>query len=615
MSSSALQCNICPKKPNFSDTSHLLTHVSSKGHLSHYFKLQVRSHQEPEAGELLESYDQWYRQHNLAALLSERMLTKEAKRGRGQNRATLDSTASRSKSTRTGINSAPKAAKQENRMPDFLDPRLAEPYFPPSGHDYMSKRPRISEPITALSPPSIPQPQSWQPEAQSRRYLPSRAAKTNGWKVEPQDDSDDEETSPLVRRKMGLLDRARASNPYRRPRCPVTPDPFVDNPGPDYALDDDEEGEVGAGGGEMTKLKGVLWPGMDIFDSATEQMRRKRNQKKDGSILKQMEKTSENVEPTEMVFSPGGTLRKERLISGMVDDSSPLQGETPIPKRRATRPKRPSSQSVPTMGNLRIHGRRDMKGGDRRHTMSLEELSRRALPLLDSPSMNHTLHYFGNHYVVGDPDFNLTFADVEQKHQRGFAVFGDTKMQPQPTLGDLLPREEESGANRMGLDLNSRHTFMGRNSFPQFHQTQSFDKVQPSLPKARHANRSVGKENLEPALANNDRVEQHSGHSEWPTHPQASIDGRHSSQYFYSPSLGGFSDNAFGYSSNPLSYSFQHLQNATDQMDGSFSRVHSLGTASDHKPVKTERTISPDGTVSDLDGDELGRMYLDSLTA
>lgn len=83
-----LNCSICPKQPSFSDTSHLLTHVSSKGHLSHLHKLQVRSHQEIAAGVKLATYNQWYQQHGLGQLLSERMVMKEAKKAGRRKAAT-----------------------------------------------------------------------------------------------------------------------------------------------------------------------------------------------------------------------------------------------------------------------------------------------------------------------------------------------------------------------------------------------------------------------------------------------------------------------------------------------------------------------------------------------
>lgn len=88
MASSLLKCSICPKKPPFSDISHLLTHVGSKGHLSHLHKLQVRSHQEISAGHELAAYDRWYQQHGLGQLLSERMLQKESKKANKRGRST-----------------------------------------------------------------------------------------------------------------------------------------------------------------------------------------------------------------------------------------------------------------------------------------------------------------------------------------------------------------------------------------------------------------------------------------------------------------------------------------------------------------------------------------------
>lgn len=81
-----LHCNICPKKPNFSDTSHLLTHVASKQHLSNYFKLRVRVATDPAAQRDVDEYDRWYQDWNLDDLMRERMNQKE-KRTKGGGRA------------------------------------------------------------------------------------------------------------------------------------------------------------------------------------------------------------------------------------------------------------------------------------------------------------------------------------------------------------------------------------------------------------------------------------------------------------------------------------------------------------------------------------------------
>lgn len=75
-----LQCSLCPKAPYFSDISHLLTHISSKSHLSHRFKLQIRSQSEPEAELQLNIFNDWYDQYGLATLLSDRLAAKEHKK-------------------------------------------------------------------------------------------------------------------------------------------------------------------------------------------------------------------------------------------------------------------------------------------------------------------------------------------------------------------------------------------------------------------------------------------------------------------------------------------------------------------------------------------------------
>lgn len=79
-----LHCSICPKRPNFSDVSHLLTHIASKGHLSNYYKIKVRSGNDDAARRLVESYDRWYAEWNVENLMSERMTQKDKRRSRAR---------------------------------------------------------------------------------------------------------------------------------------------------------------------------------------------------------------------------------------------------------------------------------------------------------------------------------------------------------------------------------------------------------------------------------------------------------------------------------------------------------------------------------------------------
>jgi hypothetical protein len=84
-----LHCLLCPTKPKFSDVSHLLTHVSSKSHLSNRFKAEIRSHKDRQLREALEQFETWWERYNIRELLCDRMDAKDnktaPKRNRGQS--------------------------------------------------------------------------------------------------------------------------------------------------------------------------------------------------------------------------------------------------------------------------------------------------------------------------------------------------------------------------------------------------------------------------------------------------------------------------------------------------------------------------------------------------
>jgi hypothetical protein len=73
--------------------------------------------------------------------------------------------------------------------------------------------------------------------------------------------------------------------------------------------------------------KGDIWPGMDIFDSATPDMRRKRNQKKATSVIVQFQATSEIFIPAELIFDNLGQFKEKRVISGELE--SERDGQVP----------------------------------------------------------------------------------------------------------------------------------------------------------------------------------------------------------------------------------------------------------------------------------------------
>lgn len=80
-----LVCSVCPDSPRFSDVSHLLTHIASKGHLHHETQTKLKAHQDLASAVALQQYEQWYKEHGIERLLVERMRAKqvkEAARGR-----------------------------------------------------------------------------------------------------------------------------------------------------------------------------------------------------------------------------------------------------------------------------------------------------------------------------------------------------------------------------------------------------------------------------------------------------------------------------------------------------------------------------------------------------
>ena len=72
----ALECSLCPKKPKFSDSSHLLTHISSKAHLHQKFSTELKAKSDTAASDRLEKYEKWYADNGIELLLSERLSTK-----------------------------------------------------------------------------------------------------------------------------------------------------------------------------------------------------------------------------------------------------------------------------------------------------------------------------------------------------------------------------------------------------------------------------------------------------------------------------------------------------------------------------------------------------------
>jgi hypothetical protein len=374
---------------------------------------------------------------------------------------------------------------------------------------------------------------------------------------------------------------------------------------------------------ENSKLKGVVWPGMDLFDAATAEMRRRRNQKKDGSALIQMERSSRTVEPTEVIYSPEGTVVKQRVITGMVEDSSsPLKGESPIP-RKLVRQRRPPLAEVSgnvTRKNSRpskttVSGRTACARADRKAV----RIQSSALPS-SSLGMPHTLRSQYSPTEDENMEFKLMVGHLGRgKRDGNFAIFDDRFLHLQNASAETVedhfdgyhpPLSRQQARPQIHLQNAALRTPMPFLTTPwlqpQFqqslaHRTMTQNFGPPQTPYLPHPNYAFGKDNVHQPFGHANLTEQKPNPLDW---NRASAGIQHSYSSYHDTGYGtrvGLSglpshDDVFGYTANPLCASFQHLQNQEQAgfAGGSDFRLAYLS------PQVKKRSLSPDGTVSDL---------------
>lgn len=459
MGSVPLLCNICPKRPDFSDISHLLTHVGSKGHLSHYFKAQVRSRQEPAVREELDTYDRWYDQYQIEKLLSHRMVLKESKDTQSKPKAgrkiALATRSGTGQKKPQRAQPAPQRSPSKLHAEDYIDPQLSQL----QAFSADSTATRLPSPKCDRDIPDIASmhrahvPRMRQQEAITRSQ---DACQTPTLQLHPyhqrekacldtDSDGDCEETPSQNPVQMNYPDpsiqpsltRPHSSN-QSSPDMNIEPPNSLKSPLMDYvaldllgrsASDDNwsifEETSLA----QSPVLKGVQWPGMNIFDSASPEAQRKRNQKKNRSIMMQMELNSTAVEPLERIYWPEGGLKKERVITGNVE-SSPIKEPTPKPKRRRGPPIRqvlgnlnPNEPTLPKRYKTQKRSTRNTVSGD----SDLGNLSKRGFAMLDprAASAMRTTHSRLDLVDGDDVDWRLGVEDYGTGRKSDFVIFED----------------------------------------------------------------------------------------------------------------------------------------------------------------------------------------------
>lgn len=517
MSSVPLLCNICPKRPDFSDISHLLTHVGSKGHLSHYFKAQVRSRQEPAVRRELDTYDRWYEQHQIEKLLSHRMVLKESKDTQSKPKAGRKT----SSATSSGI-----AAKQPHRAPpvpqcpavnvnaeDLIDPQLSQLQSLPAGYyasrspspncdrqlpDIASRHrahvPRMRQQETAGRPRNSPQNLNLQVEKCFQRKTTC---------LDTGSDSDCEETRSQDPARMNYPDpsiqesliRSYSSN-QSSPSMNIESRDFLPTPVMDHGAldllsrnssDDNWSMFDEASLAQSPILKGVQWPGMNIFDSASPEAQRKRNQKKNSSVMMQMQINSTAVEPLERIYWPEGGLKKERIITGNVE-SSPIKEPTPKPKRRRAANNRQvlgdlsaNEHTLAKRYRTQKRSTKDMTSGD----TDLGDLSKREPAMLDTQAAAALRSAHSRLDRVDDEvDWRLGMGDYGTGRKADFVVFQDDTEDEREKGRPLSQHNSKALNNPFLQSVQNVSGIAPSHGLPSHNLGMSFTATQPYSPSS-----------------------------------------------------------------------------------------------------------------------------------
>ncbi|MCJ1389712.1 hypothetical protein MMC18_002569 [Xylographa bjoerkii] len=481
MASFVLHCTICPKRPDFSDLSHLLTHVGSKGHLSHYFKAQVRSRQEQSVREQLLAYDQWYQKNQIEKLLSQRMVLKESKGAQIRHR-TSSNRQPRSNKTANSIVSGLRASviSQHLQKDDVvLDPQLSQGF--PSVSILSSKE---SKPLLPDFPVQnrayvVPRMQSW--AASNREKMESALTTTpERRRYSASIDFDYHEADNAPADEESLIESPVRSM-YPEPPGLLLPTAFQQNEQAsqtdrdngmysasigDVGVDADEIEELEKKASECTKLKGICWPGMDIFDSASPDTRRRRNQKKDGAILEQMKANSAEVEPTELIFYSGGQLKKRRYITGQVE-SSPIKEDTPKPTRQRSKSKRAPLSNISS--NVGRTGRRNHITGptveSSRPSAKVQSLVKEDLQLKKLPPARTQVSNRYNSPILEDEEveWGLMMGELQHSKRRSFEIYDE---EPAKRQDSKQMHSTDRSLDEMYPFLQDKHSIMDAYAMP-----------------------------------------------------------------------------------------------------------------------------------------------------
>ena len=501
-----LQCLICPSIPKFSDTSHLLTHVGSKGHLSHQHKLEIRGESDPVAQSLLESYKEWYSQNGIQILLAERLTIRDVKKAQIEQQ-----------SKSTNAISPPNAAVSKKRVIKYEGGLTSD----------------LCQIVNTAELESFEQPIPPTPINQPAKSDFARTPKVHLWSTVKRDP-----VNPSLSR-FGLHSRPISSDSigsdkdqgkengfeidYFREQPPKSQNTTSQSVNSCTQSPDRTRGSaVGTHSSERIpglQLKGIYWPGMDLFDAATVEMKRKRNQKKDPSVLEHMRENSKAVEAKEFIYQANGDFLRAKQFSEEDADESAISSSVSTKKKPKRATLGDKSTNAKTKMVKRATGSKPAKAlntvlpgraSQRTRATAKSSFTSRSQKRNESNSLNDE-----------NSDLNLTLGRQVAPKKHALSVFEDDV----PISASFVAEEAEyqrataevlaEGLSNDEEISNSPHVLSLLNSGPP---SMTFGQIESSSGEEGRLQRSTsrvhpkdiscsGKENIEPIYTRDGRIE------------------------------------------------------------------------------------------------------------
>jgi hypothetical protein len=404
-----LECLLCPSAPMFCDVSHLLTHVGSKGHLSHQHKLGIRGQSDPTAQSKLEMYQHWYSRNGIQKLLGERLAIKDSKRAQVDQRP--------KKQTATSQTAVPTSQEKEIKYdskvlydpfriigPKELDPLDESAKLSPSdqsGEDHRADMPKMYLWSTVKKDPSTP--------SFNRFGLHARP-------ISPREESF--ENHQVNRDDAGINTFREHITEYTNMPCLSG---FSDSARWSGQLKSSTADNIAVSGNvnPAHQLKGRYWPGMDLFDAATPEMRRKRNQRKDPSVLERMQQSSKSVEAKEVIYRADGSFLRARQFSE--EDSEDFVDSSSIKAKR--NPKRAVLVRKSTNANRKS---------------ALKKTAKKSL----TKALNHNSTYDLSLMILEVEPVSLEPLEEDVRNHNGSGVLDDEDLELSLTLGRHLDQKK-----------------------------------------------------------------------------------------------------------------------------------------------------------------------------